>query len=236
MSGADNATQMADAFDDLVTQGVYSEGHVHDEVFRRLFADGLTEALSLTDAASPDILEVGCGAGAWLADMLPLLDESRQGAQLFGSDISPQMVETCRERFAGAITPERLFAGDILAESGYGGPDRRYDIIVAYDVVQQLPKAAQAQAFDEMVARLTDDGVLLIFDNEADSPFGRTMARKKFFTKYARLNLVPRYFCNARYPELALEAKRLAKAGFKTRLVQPNGLHKRYLIVKRQSS
>ncbi|MEO0500954.1 MAG: class I SAM-dependent methyltransferase [Pseudomonadota bacterium] len=222
---------MASSFDELVARGVYSKGHVHADAFRALFRTGMADALGTLETNTPRILEVGCGAGAWIDDTLALLNEEGVSGEVFGTDISPKMVETCQARFAGRLPPERFFVGDILADGGYGNGDAAYDLIVAYDVVQQLPRAAQPAAFDAMARHLTPGGVLLIFDNEADSSFGRSMARKKFLTRYFRLPLVPRYFCNARYPAMAATAKRLAADGWSTRLTQVNGLHKVYMLV-----
>ena len=229
---AANAGDMAASFNALVESGVYSRGHVHGETFRRLFATGLLEALSRIEVATPRILEVGCGAGAWIAEMRTVLTKAGRQAELYGTDIAPRMVETCRARFAGEIPSDRFQAGDILAVSAYGDADSRYDLIVAYDVVQQLPRAAQFASYGAMARHLSPGGALLIFDNEADSPYGRRMARKKFLTRYFGLRLVPRYYCDARYPPLSDHARRLTREGLTTRLVQMNGLHKSYLIAQ----
>src|SRR3546814_2630858 len=45
-----------------------------------------------------------------------------------------------------------------------------------------------------MVAALAPGGVAVIFDNEADSRFGRRMALRKLVTRYSGLPLVPRYY------------------------------------------
>src|SRR3546814_8250178 len=63
-----------------------------------------------------------------------------------------------------------------------------------------------------MVAALAPGGVAVIFDNEADSRFGRRMALRKLVTRYSGLPLVPRYYCNAAYPPLARIQKQIAES------------------------
>src|SRR3546814_16277666 len=63
-----------------------------------------------------------------------------------------------------------------------------------------------------MVAALAPGGVAVIFDNEADSRFGRRMALRKLVTRYSGLPLVPRYYCNAAYPPLARIQKQTAES------------------------
>src|SRR3546814_12322438 len=62
-----------------------------------------------------------------------------------------------------------------------------------------------------MVVALAPGGVAVVFDNEADSPFGRRMALRKLVTRYSRLPLAPRYYCNAAYPPLARLQKQIAE-------------------------
>src|SRR3546814_19222585 len=82
-----------------------------------------------------------------------------------------------------------------------------------------------------MVAALAPGGVAVIFDNEADSRFGRRMALRKLVTRYSGLPLVPRYYCNAAYPPLARIPKQHAESAMMVRgiVIWPDGV-KRALV------
>src|SRR3546814_8047586 len=85
-----------------------------------------------------------------------------------------------------------------------------------------------------MAAALAPGGVALIFDNEADSRFGRRMALRKLLTRYCGLRLVPRYYCNAAYPRLERIRQGLAKdAMMNCEIVLRADGVKRALVVER---
>jgi SAM-dependent methyltransferase len=104
--------------------------------------------------------------------------------------------------------------GNVLEDAAYqfGQPDRRFDLIYTFDVIQQLPPREQYRAVEQLLDRLDEGGIAVVFDNDKRSRFGRVMARKKFLTRYLGLRLVPRYYCNARYPPLADFAERLNRS------------------------
>jgi hypothetical protein len=80
-------------------------------------------------------------------------------------------------------------------------------------------------------------GVALIFDNDAESPFGRRMALRKFLTRYCGLQLVPDYYCNASYPRLErLRQKLQREGGVSTEVVVRDDALKRGLIAMREAS
>src|SRR3546814_11036976 len=88
----------------------------------------------------------------------------------------------------------------------------RTDTLFPYTTRFRSPRAAQAATCRRMVAALAPGGVAVIFDNEADSRFGRRMALRKLVTRYSGLPLVPRYYCNAAYPPLARIQKQIAES------------------------
>jgi hypothetical protein len=60
------------------------------------------------------------------------------------------------------------------------------------------------------------------------------MARKKFLTRYLGFRLVPRYYCNAKYPPLAEFAQRLnAESGISCRLIAATDSPKMALVATR---
>lgn len=223
-------------FDALVRDGTYGEGFAHADWARRFFAECMSEALDRLGGGTLRVLECGCGPGAWLEVMAALLDGRAPAAraELFGFDVTPAMIEVARRRLASRVPADRLQVGDVLDARSYqfGGPGRRFDLIFAYDVIQQLPRRRQVAACRTMAGQLRPGGVLLVFDHDRQTRFGRVMGFKKFVTRYTGIELVPPYFCNARYPALRRMGVRLARGG-RCRVdlrIAPGG-HKRALIV-----
>ena len=93
------------------------------------------------------------------------------------------MIEVARGKLAGLVEAKDLHAGNILEDASYdfGDLDTGFDLIFAYDVVQQLPRRQQYGACEMMAKHLSPEGFALIFDNDSHSKFGRRMARRKFF-------------------------------------------------------
>ena len=122
------------------------------------------------------------------------------------------MVEASRERLRGRVPSENLRPGDILDDSSYTFDDaeQKYQVIYAFDVVQQLPRQRQLEACLVLARRLAPGGCALVFDHDRWSRHGLSMGLRKFATKYLRLRLVPEYYCNARYPALSRIASKLA--------------------------
>lgn len=215
------------AFDSLVEQGVYNAESEHALPMQKFFLDVFSDALQLASASgsfslsggSLGILECGCGAGNWLALAAKNLNlnqsQSSVDSQFYGYDISPAMVETTRKRLTGVVEESHIREGDLLAAVSYSFPDEvsAFDLIFAYDVIQQLPRGMQEQAVRLALQHLKPGGVYVVYDHEAGTSYGRRMAAKKFITRYFGINLVPRYYCNARYPRLRAMRKKIESTG-----------------------
>src|SRR3546814_11113781 len=124
------------------------------------------------------------------------------------------MVEVAREKLRDRAAPADLRPGNLLERKSYSfeGLSGGFDLVFTYDVVQQLPRAAQAATCRRMVAALAPGGVAVIFDNEADSRFGRRIALRKLVTRYSGLPPVPRYYRNPASPPLAPLHKQTAES------------------------
>src|SRR3546814_4566642 len=119
------------------------------------------------------------------------------------------MVEVAQEKLRGLAAPGDLRRGDLLEPQSYAfdAAGGGFDLIFTYDVVQQLPRARQAEACHGMAAALAPGGVALIFDHEADSRFGRRLALRKPLTRYCGLRLVTRYYCRSEEHTSALQSQ-----------------------------
>lgn len=228
-------------FDKLVERGVYSADFVHAPAARAFVSEVLQDlAPLLSETASISVLDCGCGTGGWLAFLHAQL--SRAGVKhmrLCGFDLSSRMVEVAREHLRGLASGDDIRTGNVLERQSYTfeGLPAGFDLVFTYDVVQQLPRSQQAGACEAMAAALAPQGLALIFDNDAASSFGRRMALRKFITRYCGLRLVPRYYCNARYPRLGGICRRFGdKPGLDARIVVRSDGIKRAMVLKNQFS
>lgn len=221
------------SFGKLVEEGVYSDDFEHAPEAQRFFGKVMTEAFSkLPDRLGLQVLDCGCGAGSWL-DYISRMGLANVPDGYYGFDLTEQMIPVARKRMAHCAGEANFHAGDVLNEQDYcfpGGPDK-YDLIMTYDVVQQLPRSLQFKVCETLLGKLAGGGVAVIFDNDCHSPFGRKMGFKKFVTQYLGITLVPKYFCNAKYPPLQKFADRIEAMGYSTHVrVSPNGM-KRAMII-----
>jgi len=120
----------------------------------RMFADHL-RTLPLEKL---EILDVGCGRGELLAELLEAgarrvtgLDFSRAAVEVAGESLAARFGMQMRERvIEGSATDPALFAKD------------RFDLILMMDVVEHLPPAQLAQALKTVRSWLAADGRLFI--------------------------------------------------------------------------
>lgn len=217
--GSFGASRMSDAshqrsqFNALISAGIYSSGLDHGSFAERFVRDCVLEAVG---GRSPDqgldILECGCGTGIWLRRIHDLLtDQGLSRFRLAGFDISDGMIDIARNELKGIAAAEDIRRGDLNDPDAFTfkGAAEGFDLILAYDVIQQLPRREQFRACVAIADHLKPGGTALIFDNDSSSGFGRRMAVRKFLTRYLYLPLVPRYFCSAAYPPLARFRDRL---------------------------
>jgi SAM-dependent methyltransferase len=232
----DEALQRA-SFNGLVEQGVYSSDFEHPPFLQRFFADTLEQHSALgREGGQASVLDCGCGTGAWLSLAQHIGTRRRKALRLFGFDISDRMVELARGRLGDAGSSEDIRRGDLLDAASYrfANATDGFDVIYAFDAVQQLPPERQYECCRLMLEHVRPGGVLVVFDHDARSPYGRSMARKKFLTRYLGFRLVPRYYCNAKYPPLAEFAQRLnAEPGISCRLIAATDSPKMALVATR---
>jgi len=202
-----------ETFDDAILRGEYPLDFVQPESSQRFVLEIL---VARTRALGPAlrILECGCGNGGWLALLAQVLPDALDHS-FYGFDISTEMVTLARTRLRDLVPGARIQVGSVLMDDAYefDGSDGSFDLIFAYDLVQQIPRSLQASACEAMVQRLSSKGSLIIFDHERFSLHGARMGFKKLVTRITGLPLVPRYFCEARYPSLESLKRRMVALG-----------------------
>ena len=232
-----HSSPASDAFDDLSRSGTIDHKFAHAQPFRHLvtsvFSDVLLSLQPNTKGPKDrlHILEVGCGTGVWIEEIDQLLKQQDQPHSLYGFDLSTEMVQHAQSRMQALDVTAQIETGNALEKSSYVfHGESRFDVIYTYDVVQQVPVGEQYTLILLMLEHVKPGGALIVFDNEAQSEFGRKMAFKKFLRKYLFLPTVPGYFCHAKYPKLEVIGQTLRNDGFENSIHVKNGMHKRAMV------
>lgn len=194
------------SFGELVREGVYSEEFKHsanaDAFFRQVVAGSLGH---LKRSGRLEVLDVGCGTGYWLASANNILrDNGFEDLDLYGFDLTPEMVDVAEKYLSSRGLDVTLQTGNALDVDAYrfDGHEDKFDLVIVYDVIQQLPPGRQKESMSYAWDAVRDGGVLIVFDRERNSLSGLTMSCKKFITRHLGIPLVPKFYCNARYPSL----------------------------------
>lgn len=143
--------------EDFLTPVRESYDRLAEEYARRLFKElddkpldrELLNRIAKETEGRGDICDLGCGPGQiarYLRD---------QGANVFGLDLSPQMVQQARK-----INPDIQFReGNMLA---LDLPDNSLAGVAAFYAIVNIPKESQPQVFREVARVLRPGGVLLL--------------------------------------------------------------------------
>jgi len=200
------------SYGQLVAGGVYDSGFRHEDWARAFFAEVMAPPLAGELVRPARILECGCGTGFWLAEVAAMT--AAKPRLLDGFDLSADMITEARQRLDLADIDAELRVGDVLDGAAYNGQGgHEYEVVFAYDVVQQLPRAMQPRAVAEMYRHVAPGGWLVIFDHDAGSRYGRVMGTKKLLRRYLGLPLVPHHYIHSAYPHLGRLRADLIRAG-----------------------
>jgi SAM-dependent methyltransferase len=226
---------VASRYEELIDRGVYSASFVHAGPERHLVDAVLRPIISALRGPDARLLDAGCGPGAWLEGVAHLADELGVAPRLFAFDLTPGMVELTAERLGERPVPVTVKVGDALDPAAYrfdGVTD--FELVYAFDLVQQLPKSAQLRAVETMLGAVAPGGTLVVFDHDKDSRYGRKMGLKKWLTRHTPIGLVPAYYIESAYPPLAAFAKELGRRpGIRAEVRQVPESPKRAMILRK---
>jgi SAM-dependent methyltransferase len=131
---------------------------IYDRIGMASFAETLTPKLLLfahtNDWVGRRVIEFGCGTGAasvWLAN---------HGHNTIGIDSSPEMIEIARRKVQNQGVGLTWRVGDIRTAENID----RVDLILALDVINELPSLRDMEAVFTRAHQLLEPGKLLIFD------------------------------------------------------------------------
>lgn len=232
---ADNAWIQKEAFNALVSDGTYSPAFDHPERAKK-FVDLVMSQIGgrLEQKSRMRVLDCGCGTGAWLRHLDARLSWCPD-RRMMGFDLSEGMVKVAKQNAPTSNGTMEFHVGDILDPLSFvfQGSGNKFELIFVYDVIQQLPRRRQIDACRMVIAHLAPGGVALIFDHDCKSVYGRKMGVKKALRRYLGIPLVPSYYCNAHYPDLA-NLKRVLNdmRGVRADVVSIHGFVKRAVVVE----
>jgi SAM-dependent methyltransferase len=152
----------------------------------------LLRRLGHADPSSLDVLEVGCGTGSQLLDLILL---GFSPSRLAGIELLPERLAVARERLPGAVT---LWQGDATA---IDVPPARYDIVLQATVFSSLlDDAYQQRLADAMWRTVRPGGGVVWYDFTVDNPRNRDVRG------------VPLARVRALFPEGRVRAQRITVA------------------------
>jgi tRNA (cmo5U34)-methyltransferase len=117
----------------------------------------VVDQLGFSPGAAPHILDLGAGTGLLAGHVLDRWPRAR----LVLLDLSTDMLDRARERFAGRGVRVEIRAGDYLSEP-LGGP---YDAVVSALSIHHLPDAGKRLLFRRAFAALRPGGRFADADN-----------------------------------------------------------------------
>jgi SAM-dependent methyltransferase len=135
----------------------------------------------LASLADTKILEVGCGNGNWLRD---LVRWGATPANITGVELLADRVETARRLVAPGVT---VTPGDV---STLGAPDASYDLVIQSTVFSSiLDDGRRRRTAAEMRRVLRPGGLILWYDFHVDNPRNpdvRSVSRDEIIALFPR--------------------------------------------------
>lgn len=193
-------------FNSLVGSGSY-QGFRHSATAVTFVKNQLNRCMKRLDSRKDHlrILEVGCGPGYWLLTGADLAQSSSfKNIELYGFDLSEEMIDLARNNLTKLPHQSQLHVGNLMEESSFEFEGaNEFDLIIVYDVIQQLPYRLHRAAVRTLLRRVASGGYLCIFDHDLFSSYGIRMSIKKFITKYLGVPLLPVEYCDAVYPNIS---------------------------------
>jgi SAM-dependent methyltransferase len=124
---------------------------VHRDLLRRLLAD----------AGARTVLDAGCGSASFLREM------AGPGMELYGFDLTPQMVAEGRRIFRElGLPPERLWEGSVADPAAFEDPEGRmsgrFDAAVCSGVFPHIPAEEDALVLNNLFTAVRPGGLVAV--------------------------------------------------------------------------
>ena len=172
-----------------IAEGYFAK-YAEDSLGGYIFRERQIRVRELLADAAGRVLDVGCGPGVMVEDILHL------GCDFWGIDGSPQMIVECRKRF-GRLPRAHFSVSNAMA---LPFPNETFDVVMCIGVIDRMPRPEVAIA--EMARVLRPLGALLISFPNIMSPY--TLWRSHVF--YVTIGYLKRLIVAAsgRPPQLDL--------------------------------
>lgn len=114
----------------------------------------------LREAGARSLLDAGCGPASLLRDLTDL------GLELFGFDLTPEMVEEAR-RVLGehGVPAEHVWEGSVLSPEAFrppGGAPRQFDAAICIGVLPHIPEAELDRVFENLAGSVEPGGMVVV--------------------------------------------------------------------------
>jgi SAM-dependent methyltransferase len=121
-----------------------------------------------TPLRDKQILEVGCGSGAWLRD---LIHWGAEPERVFGVDLLPHSIARARSRLPAGVTLEVANAEQLPFD------DARFDLVLQSTVFSSiLDRQVRQKVAAEMLRVLSPGGLIVWYDARFDNPRNASFA------------------------------------------------------------
>ena len=137
----------------------YASVYTEDSLWGHVMRERKTRLLELLAGVEGKVLDIGCGPGIMVADILDL------GCRFWGVDGSPRMIDQCLKQFGDS--PDARF--DVMNAEALRFPDDSFDAVTCVGVIDRVTRPEQAIA--EMARVLKPNGRLLISFPNLVSPY-----------------------------------------------------------------
>lgn len=123
---------------------------VHTELLRSILKENKVNIL----------LDAGCGPASFLRDVI------KEGWDLYGFDLTPEMVEEGKKVFANnKLDPERIWKGSIIEKSSFtfpGGNTPEFDAAVCGGVLPHIPEEHDVTVIENLRDSVRSGGIVAL--------------------------------------------------------------------------
>lgn len=157
----------------------------------------------LVEAGVRNVLDAGCGSASFLRELAGL------DMELFGFDLTPEMVSEGRRVFAGlGLLAENLWEGSVLDPGAFRPPHgkskKTFDAAICIGVLPHIPESADSEVIDNLRDSVRKGGLVII------------EARNQLFSLFTLNRYSHQFFLNELIRKNDLEKR----AGEKTSVLQ----------------
>jgi SAM-dependent methyltransferase len=124
---------------------------VHRDLLKRL----------LKEAGIKNLLDAGCGPASFLRDMIG------EGIDLYGFDLTPEMVSVGRRIFAErGLNPNNIWEGSVLSPEDFSMPGKkglkRFDAAVCFGVMPHVPPEHDITVLKNLKNSVKKNGLVIV--------------------------------------------------------------------------